>query len=151
MRDKKPWWLSTFYSFYIQSLVKRTLRILEKDLKYSSSRVGPNYLQLPLRLFIASMGSYDPILMQEMSSDVDASTIDKGDTDRAVGSEYEEARLVLGQATWSNRGIRSSAGYLCMLFDDDEMPTVSPHRHMYRSADEDAKLADSVHIEVATL
>ncbi|PVH78822.1 hypothetical protein DL98DRAFT_516461 [Cadophora sp. DSE1049] len=149
MRDKKPWWLSTFYSLYIQSLVKRTLRILEKDLKHSSPRIGTTYLQLPLRLFVASMGSYDPILVREIPTG-DASTTDNGGVDDAAVSAYEEARLVLGQATWSGRGIRSSADYLCMLFEDDGMPMVTSDSPTHRSADEDIKLGESTHIEVVT-
>ncbi|KAK0100330.1 hypothetical protein ONS95_008288 [Cadophora gregata] len=109
MRNRKPWWLSAFYSFYIQSFVRKALIVLGEDFCPARHSVK-QYQQLQVRLFIASMGTYDPI------SEPDP------DLSGAIAREFESARLAVRKATWADSGIRSSADYLKMLYEDDGEP-----------------------------
>lgn len=82
-----------------------------KDLRPPSSRIGASYIRYPVRLFIASMGAYDPLL--------ESDTVPLGESNGTTAvDDDEEARLVLGQAAWSDRGIQSSGDYLGRLFED---------------------------------
>ncbi|KAK4139231.1 uncharacterized protein C8A04DRAFT_16048 [Dichotomopilus funicola] len=68
MRDRK-WWLSTFYSLYIQSYVRHALVIIEKQLRFqlvddvpAEDLTTTQYLHLPAVLFTAASAKYDPLL-----------------------------------------------------------------------------------------
>jgi hypothetical protein len=68
MRDRR-WWLSTFYSFYVQSYVRHALITIEKQLRFQSVEDVPaedltttQYLHLPAVLFTAASAKYDPLL-----------------------------------------------------------------------------------------
>ncbi|KAK3311068.1 uncharacterized protein B0T15DRAFT_386282 [Chaetomium strumarium] len=68
MRDRR-WWLSTFYSLYIQSYVRHALIAIEKQLRFQSADDVPaedltatQYLHLPAVLFTAASAKYDPLL-----------------------------------------------------------------------------------------
>ncbi|CZR58101.1 uncharacterized protein PAC_07991 [Phialocephala subalpina] len=58
MRAKESWWFSTFYSFCIQSIVRRVL--LKVQSSSSSELAARQYLHLAIRLFAVTSGSYDP-------------------------------------------------------------------------------------------
>jgi hypothetical protein len=118
--DKAAWWLSTFYSFCIQSLVRRTLIQLTENVSYDTASQGlaqsKQYLHIPLRLFIASSGAYDP-LNHSMS------TLDRrqyGKDDRTPRPEdIHQARSAVRQSGWCSIGVSNSADYLRKLFEDD--------------------------------
>jgi len=108
MRGKTTWWLSVFYSFCIQSFVRNTLIELEKVIIWPSFAIR-EYLRLPIRLFIASSGSYDPLC------EVPTSTSDG----EPRSNDYREVQLAVGQSKWSSEGINGSGDYLQRLFEDD--------------------------------
>jgi hypothetical protein len=122
MRNKKPWWLSIFYSFCIQSTVRKALIVLENDAVISNtdggSLVRKQYLHLPVRLFIASSGPYDPLIKCASSSHSSA------DRDGPSALDCEVACIAVNQAEWNLRGIRCSGDYLKELFEDagDTLP-----------------------------
>jgi hypothetical protein len=131
MRKKHPWWLSTFYSFCVQSFIKKCLMDLEKELPYKERLASEEYLQLPVRLFIASSGAFDPLLSTRLfvasssrsdplMSDLDGLEVDEGDDDIEGPSpnDYSEARIAVGQNKWAADGINGSADYLRSLFRD---------------------------------
>ena len=68
MRDRR-WWLSTFYSLYIQSYVRQALIAIEKQLCFDAVDDVPaedltstQYLHLAAILFTAASAKYDPLL-----------------------------------------------------------------------------------------
>jgi hypothetical protein len=111
MRVKETWWLSVFFSFTIQSLVRKLLQQLSYFL--ASGTAANQYLHLPIRLFIASSGDYDPLMR-------DYVTLSKGkEADSSYISDLEEAKTAVEQSSWASRDIFSSADYLRNLFEDD--------------------------------
>lgn len=110
LRNKETWWLSMFYSLCIQSIVRRALMALTDSAQneMSDSVVqAKQYLYLPLRLFIASSGPFDPLNRpptNEMNGVLD---------------DYERAAKAVNQSSWSSNGIQSSGDYLRSLFEDD--------------------------------
>jgi hypothetical protein len=108
MREKTTWWLSAFYSFCIQSFVRKALIELGKVIILPSF-ASRDYLKLPVRLFIASSGSYDPLC------EVPTSTSD-GETH---SNDYREVQLAVSQSKWSSEGIDGSGDYLKRLFEDN--------------------------------
>ncbi|EGS23696.1 uncharacterized protein CTHT_0003940 [Thermochaetoides thermophila DSM 1495] len=67
MRDRR-WWLSTFYSLYIQSYVRHALIAIEKILRFrvlddapTEDLAATQYLHLPTILFTAASAKYDPL------------------------------------------------------------------------------------------
>jgi len=67
------------------------------------------YLHLPLRLFIASSGNYNPLTRDLLSF--------SGRHD-----DYEQARQAVGYGEWCLSGIGDSGTYLKRLFEDDGSP-----------------------------
>jgi hypothetical protein len=117
MRNKKSCWLSIFYSFCIQSTVRKALIALENDAATSNntdggSLVRKQYLHLPVRLFIASSGPYDPLITRVSSSSSSA------ERDGPSVLDCEAACIAVNQAGWKPRGIRCSGDYLKELFED---------------------------------
>ncbi|KAE9370065.1 hypothetical protein N431DRAFT_559356 [Stipitochalara longipes BDJ] len=125
MRIKETWWLSTFYSFAIQGLIRRLVQRLSYT---SSSKLSTDqYLRLVVRLFIASSGDYDPLTR-------DYASLGKGkDAKPLYISDLQEAKNAVDQISWSSRGILSSADYLKNLFEDDggdiTINGMAPTRH----------------------
>jgi hypothetical protein len=113
MREKTTWWLSAFYSFCIQSFVRQVLIELEKTIRPSSS-TSREYLGLPVRLFIATSGTYDPLC------EVPTSTSDG----EPRSNDYREAQLAVSQSKWSSEGVNGSGDYLKKLFEDNNGETV---------------------------
>ncbi|SRR6266536_1781473 len=71
----------------------------------NSTALGSNqYLQLPVRLFIATSGDLDPL--------VKSTSAEEGDPD------IEPARFAVNYSSWISVGINSSADYLRLLFED---------------------------------
>ncbi|KAH8747712.1 hypothetical protein BGZ57DRAFT_970938 [Hyaloscypha finlandica] len=113
LRNKGPSWLSIFYSFCIQSLVRTSLR---KSLRFttingaSETNVAANqYLYLPLRLFIASNSGFkDPLLSDESAGYGFLST-----------EHSQQAREAVNYADWNSSGNHNSGEYLNKIFQDD--------------------------------
>jgi hypothetical protein len=110
MRVKETWWLSTFYSFAIQGLIRKLIQQLSYATSYKSAN---QYLHLAIRLFIASSGDYDPLTR-------DYVTLTKGkNIDSSYISDLQEAKNVVDQNSWASGGILSSADYLRNIFEDN--------------------------------
>ncbi|KAI1799736.1 hypothetical protein F4811DRAFT_76096 [Daldinia bambusicola] len=64
--QEKRWWLSAFYSLWIQSYVRRTIRFLEAqpELQFTSEtkQTHSDYLLIALELFDATSASFDPLM-----------------------------------------------------------------------------------------
>ncbi|KAK3336308.1 hypothetical protein B0T19DRAFT_447441 [Cercophora scortea] len=68
MRDRR-WWLSTFFSLYIQSYIRHALTTIEKQLCFpavddvpAEDLTSTQYLHLAAMLFTAASAKYDPLL-----------------------------------------------------------------------------------------
>ncbi len=119
----KSWWLSAFYSFCIQSIVRRGLMELTDDFKRnehiaSSCRSSPvrEYLHLPLRLFVATSGIYDPLM--KVYSLHDRLLFLKTDEEKALDDDFRAAQDAVKQDCWKSNGVSSSVQYLQNLFQD---------------------------------
>jgi hypothetical protein len=112
MRNKS-WWLSVFYSFCIQSIVKHALIRLIGDVGPATQpTLGATlHLHLAVRLFIASSGSHDPLMpdysIEEPQSEEEAIRI----------KDYELAQYASYQEQWPYFGIKSTKEFLELLFD----------------------------------
>jgi hypothetical protein len=112
------WWLSGFYSLCIQSIVRKALlRLYVTSTSNNATKKGNlvcrEYLHLPVRLFIAMLGSYDPLVGAPTFSNSPGE-----DVDRPHPQEYMSARLAVRQPDWQSRGISGSGDYLKELFED---------------------------------
>lgn len=123
LRNKHGWWLSTFYSFCIQGIVRAGLIDLMKsvphnsfdDKRFDDERFEPrHYLYLPVRLFIAISNSFDPL-----ESDPDSMIHDTNDGRLPRAEDYRQGQDVVQRKEWEACGITSSADYLRRLFQDD--------------------------------
>jgi hypothetical protein len=114
MRNKS-WWLSMFYGFCIQSIVRQVLIQLScaPGMSVSAFSGARQYLYLPLRLFNATSSLYDPLgwdlSLQSSSSSKEASLIE----------DVRRAKFATDQDNWKALGISSSVEYLNQLFDSD--------------------------------
>lgn len=115
--NRQAWWLSAFYSFCIQGLVRKALIDLMSIQNIGADSCSARqYLYLAIRLFIAVSGNYDPLVKNLTASLVSPSA----DNSRAVRYEhYERAQLAVQHLYWESKGIHSSADYLKQLFEDD--------------------------------
>ncbi|KAK3298726.1 uncharacterized protein B0H64DRAFT_318014 [Chaetomium fimeti] len=119
MRDRR-WWLSTFYSLYIQSYVRHALITIEKQLRFQSSDDVPaedltttQYLHLPAVLFTAASAKYDPLLDGRLQYAL---------TDNSVIPEtsvpelhHSSARVACEVDKWPEAGIRTPYQFLRRL------------------------------------
>ncbi|KAK4244262.1 hypothetical protein C7999DRAFT_17459 [Corynascus novoguineensis] len=119
MRDRR-WWLSTFYSLYIQSYVRHALIIIEKQLRFQSADDVPaedltatQYLHLPAVLFTAASAKYDPLLDGRLQYAL---------TDNSVIPEtsvpelhHASARIACEVDRWPEAGIRTPYQFLRRL------------------------------------
>jgi hypothetical protein len=113
MRTKEGWWLSTFYSFCIQAIVRRVLLRLNKNTSPSNELATRQYLHLAIRLFAASSGSYDPLMRDYASPNLTK------DEESSTLSDFCAAKAAVQQTHWKWKAISSSAAYLKKLFEDD--------------------------------
>jgi hypothetical protein len=113
MRNKS-WWLSVFYSFCIQSIVKHALiRLIGDAGPATQPTLGATlHLHLAVRLFIASSGSHDP-LMRNYS--IDSEPQSEGEAIRI--KDYEQAQYASYKDQWPYFGIKSTKDFLERLFD----------------------------------
>jgi len=118
MRKKHLWWLSAFYSFCIQSYVKKCLMELEIEVPDKEGLASEEYLKLPVSLFIASSGTFDPLMDDSTRPEVGGGEVG---IEGQVPNYYTEARIAVGQNKWVTDGISGSADYLRNLFEDQEV------------------------------
>src|SRR6266496_2349823 len=96
LRNKGASWLSMFYSFCIQSLVRTALLEItnQSTTTGEADTAAEQYLHLPLRLFIASnFGSKDPLLSDETA-----------ETGLPTPEHYQQAREAVNYADWNSTG-----------------------------------------------
>ena len=96
------------------------------------------YLYLPVRLFLASSGILDPLVIpigERSPADGDA---------MATAEDYEAAREAVRQQEWTSIGITGSGEYLKKLYGDDGGPL---ERTTSQSSNDDCRLtpSDSIH------
>jgi hypothetical protein len=119
LQGNRAWWLSTFYSLCVQSLVRSCLIAIVE--RYATSERAPNVigaqrsLHLALRLFIASSGGHDPLVLTWTRETMSSSRPEEAG--RAV--HYKLAQSAVQQSTWHDRKIRNSRDYLNKIFKDD--------------------------------
>jgi hypothetical protein len=120
----KTWWLSAFYSFRIQSMVRRGLMELAGCQEKESSmfpdqhpiRVAVRqYLSIALRFFVAGSGTYDPLTKIYPSG---SQLLFKTEQEKASDEHFRAAQEAVKQETWKSNGISSSMEYLQNLFPD---------------------------------
>jgi hypothetical protein len=119
MRDRR-WWLSTFYSLYIQSYVRHALIIVEKQLRFLSVEdvaaedlTATQYLHLPAVLFTAASAKYDPLLDGRLQYALtDNSVIPETSVPE---SHHSSARVACEVDKWLEAGIRTPYQFLRRL------------------------------------
>lgn len=115
----KNWWLSAFYSFCIQSIIRRALiQLTERqehislDTRWTEPRwieqrwALKQYLYLPLRLFIATSGTLDPLTEKYPFGS------------HIKPEDSELAKQAVKHDRWKSNGISGSLQYLQTLFED---------------------------------
>lgn len=113
MRNKRQWWLSTFYSFCLQSVVRKLLWGIECPPCHGGWRACQEYLQDPIKLFIASSGNYDPLKVDWGRDNVRKNEYIEEEQDQ---NDYKEAQVAVGWSKWETDGISGSTEYLISLF-----------------------------------
>jgi hypothetical protein len=119
LQSNRAWWLSTFYSLCIQSLVRSCLIAIVEG--YATAERTPDVigaqrsLHLALRLFIASSSGHDPLVLTWTKEMMSSSTPEQAG--RAI--HYRLAQSAVQQSTWHDRKIRNSRDYLNKIFKDD--------------------------------
>ncbi|KAI1771162.1 hypothetical protein F4818DRAFT_214457 [Hypoxylon cercidicola] len=119
---ERRWWLSAFYSLWIQSHVRRIILTMSQskvELSADMKRACSDYLLLALDLFDAASASFDPIIsawsLEEEPSNMDLRLM----------KYYLHAQRALLSEQWA-RPIGSSVKYLRWLYQDmDSIPTMS--------------------------
>jgi hypothetical protein len=124
----RTWWLSMFYGLCIQSMVRRGLiAILEyypwkQHARHSAIK---EYLQIALRLFVATSGTYDPLMKSYSANDPLAFW--KTKEEKARDQNFKAAQQVVKQENWAFLGISGSMQFLRNLFQDSgEISPSSP-------------------------
>jgi hypothetical protein len=110
LTTRDGYWISTFYSFCIQATVRKFLQTLSRRTTphhESALSASKQYLHLAINLFIASSGTYDPLI-------TDYSVVEPG---HVAGNEDI---FLLQQALGGP--VQSSADYLRNIFEM-EIPT----------------------------
>ncbi|KAJ4290070.1 hypothetical protein N0V88_006575 [Collariella sp. IMI 366227] len=131
MRDRR-WWLSTFYSLFIQSYVRHALVAIEKQLRFRSPDDVPledltatQYLHLPAVLFMAASAKYDPLIDGRLQY---ALTENSVVTETSVPElHHASARVACEVDKWPEFGIRTPYQFLRRLLQigslDFSMPS----------------------------
>jgi hypothetical protein len=115
----KSWWLSAFYSFCIQSMVRRGLMELTDETSWQpQASAARQYLHLAVRLFVATSGTYDPLTKKYSPDDTDSLLRKKGDK-KASDQDFKVAQITVKQDCWEASGVTGSVQYLQELFQDN--------------------------------
>jgi len=119
----RSWWLSAFYAFSIQSMVRTGIQILVDFETDDSLPIGDRqndavkgYFSDALHLFIAASSSYDP-LMKDYSTFASMPT-SKTEEEKTSEEYFKVAQRAVKQDTWVTQGIGNSMQYLQTLFED---------------------------------
>ncbi|KAK3694165.1 hypothetical protein B0T22DRAFT_63249 [Podospora appendiculata] len=140
MRDRR-WWLSTFFSLYIQSYIRHALATIEKQLCFpavddvpAEDLTSTQYLHLVAMLFTAASAKYDPLLGgRQQYALTDNSVIPEATIPEPHQSS---ARAACEIDKWPEAGIKNPYQFLRRLFQigsldfeleqvDVQMPDVS--------------------------
>ncbi|KAI1413169.1 hypothetical protein F5Y13DRAFT_198908 [Hypoxylon sp. FL1857] len=120
---EKRWWLSTFYSLWIQSLVRRTIRFIETQaivqLSPEIRHACSSYPLLALELFEAASASFDPLVSAWSLDD------EPPNMDLRLMKYYRLAQKALS-GQWAS-GAGSSIDFLRCLYQDSG---TSPNTHI---------------------
>ncbi|KAI1101045.1 hypothetical protein F4804DRAFT_344261 [Jackrogersella minutella] len=119
---EKRWWLSVFYSLWIQSHVRRTLRFMESrpniTLRPETKEACSTYLLLALELFDAASASFDP-LMSAWSLEEEPPNMDL-----RLMKYYRLAQKALLSEQWVCE-TSSSIDFLKRLYYDKDTPSAT--------------------------
>ncbi|XXH02438.1 hypothetical protein Hte_008813 [Hypoxylon texense] len=117
---ERRWWLSAFYSLWIQSHVRRIILTLSQSkiqLGADMKRACSDYLLLALDLFDAASASFDPLISAWSLEE------EPSNTDLRLMKYYLHAQKALLTEQWT-RTTGSSMNYLRRLYQDtDSTPT----------------------------
>ena len=126
MRKPQLWWLSSFYSFCIQSMVRRALLSFSNDIHDLVDSLGwPRksgaewYLHRPLRLFFAVTANFDPLKLRSESNPpipLDGQLTKK---------DISVVKQAIEHTRWQENGITSTAIYLRRLFEIEDPQAIA--------------------------
>jgi hypothetical protein len=133
----KSWRLAIFYSFCIQSIVRKALiNLVGIGGSIDACLRAKQYLHLAVRLFVASSGIHDP-LMRSFSAEPE----NLPDEEASRVEDYRLAQYASQQKEWASIGVLSSADYLKYIFEDDgkdmDSELRAPDAEVETSGDED--------------
>jgi hypothetical protein len=103
----KSWWLSTFDSFCIQSIVRRGLIELTCDRHEFVGKPARKYLCLALRLFVATSSTYDLLVRDYSSTTLGCFASSRTDDEEALDHEFMIAQEAVQQNSWKTSEISS--------------------------------------------
>ncbi|KAK0730161.1 hypothetical protein B0H67DRAFT_474660 [Lasiosphaeris hirsuta] len=119
MKDRR-WWLSTFYSLYIQSYVRHALIAIEKHLCFEGLEDVPaedlantQYLHLAAVLFTAASAKYDPLLGGRLQYALTENSVIPETSVPEL--HHSSARVVCDVEKWPEVGIKTSYQFLRRL------------------------------------
>jgi len=119
MRDRR-WWLSTFYSLYIQSYVRHALIAIEKQLRFGSADdvsaedlTGTQYLHLAAILFTAASAKYDPLLGGRLQYALTENSVIPETSVPEL--HHSSARSACDVEKWPEAGVKTSYQFLRRL------------------------------------
>ncbi|KAI1647692.1 uncharacterized protein F4817DRAFT_365159 [Daldinia loculata] len=122
---EKRWWLSAFYSLWIQSYVRRTIRFLESQPEFQftseTKQTYSTYLLLAVELFDATSASFDP-LMSTWSLEEEPQNMDV-----RLMKYYRLAQKALLSEAWAYDTV-SSVDHLRRLYYDGDVPSTTQSR-----------------------
>ncbi|KAH9906367.1 hypothetical protein F4778DRAFT_769458 [Xylariomycetidae sp. FL2044] len=121
-QHEKKWWLSAFYGLWLQSYVRRTIRLVEQQsldqlrtLSPQTQRNCSDYLLLALKLFDAASAAYDPLVS---TWSLEQEPVDAKFDFRLI-KYYRMAQRALHTDQWADYNIKSSVDCLNHLYHDD--------------------------------
>lgn len=119
MRDRR-WWLSTFYSLYIQSYVRQALIAIEKQLCFDAVDDVPaedltstQYLHLAAILFTAASAKYDPLLGGRFQYALTENSVIPETS--VPEMHHSSARVACEVEKWPEGGVKTSYQFLRRL------------------------------------
>ncbi|KAK3363167.1 hypothetical protein B0T25DRAFT_32047 [Lasiosphaeria hispida] len=136
MKDRR-WWLSTFYSLYIQSYVRHALIAIEKYLCFeglddvpAEDLANTQYLHLAAVLFTAASAKYDPLLGGRLQYALTENSVIPETSVPEL--HHSSARVVCEVEKWPEVGIKTSYQFLRRLlqigsldFEEEQVETES--------------------------
>lgn len=99
-------------------MVRRGLQELVNDPDHPQWSAVQRYLIIAVRLFIATTGTYDP-LIKNYAADISA-PLPKTEEEKASDEHFKAAQVAVKSDTWNSNGIKDSMHYLRTLFEDND-------------------------------